>query len=788
MPYTTRDYEAFWTQELPEARLSSARNELRDSCPVHGGSRDSLWVNLETGFAFCHSCDKKWSMMEWCRERYGDDERRAAERIASAIGRPLSSPAPWDFPFDAPPVDKEFSTGYLARLLRKFETKLEAKATHLYRYPQHIKVRFNGSKGKTFIQLAQTSRGGWSSPRKLGISAPLYRAKELENSAEVIFANGEKAVERIRSAWGMTSTCLPDGEGHWKEDFAASFHPGQTVYVAADNDEAGRHHARIIAGALCRAQVDARAVYLPQLPEKGDLWDFIEAGGTREQFLEIAAASPPGDPTVFPRARNNTPRQELHAVERPVQAAVFNGDGPSLLDFPLHECGNADRLLALSGDRIRYSPSLKTWLLWTGQFWQVTVDAKPVEQLAAQALDTFQAQAKSAGFEAANKFAFGSHRHSMVRSMLALACPRVLIEPAELDTHPWLLNFSNGTVDLRTGQMAPHAREQYLTKIIHHAYLPEAAAPRWMRFLREAFADSAQDPVHQERMLRYMQAALGYSFTGITTAKLVFMPFGPTNSGKTTLIGLVHELTAEYSKQVFADTITSHVSQSTNNTLADLAGLRGARFAHTSELAEGARLSEEILKRVCQGRGGTIQAALKFGNPFSFVESHHLWIDTNSRPRITNTDDDAVFNRLHLIPFPNRVADDKIDRDLFDSLLAEAPGILAWIAKGARQFAITGLPAIEEIRQSTADWRAENDTMGAFFEERTIQGEWASVGTGTLYSAYKDWAIARGEHPMTANTFGRRMTYRGIERGHNEKAERIYKGITLKTYFTGGGG
>jgi putative DNA primase/helicase len=778
--YTTRDYEAFWLAELPEARHNSHANEIRASCPIHGGSRDSLWVNLETGYAHCHSCGKKWSMIEWSQARYGDSERAAIERIAAATGAVPAST--WSFPFSPPAGIPGFSVEYLAKLLRRFEAKLEAQATHLYLYPQHIKVRFAGPNGKTFIQFALTPKGGWSSPRKLGITSPLYRAGELAGAGEVIFANGEKAVERVRSAWGAVATCLPDGEGRWREDFALSFHPGQVVWVAADNDEVGRHHARVIAGALARAKVEARPVYLPGLPEKGDLWDYIEAGGTKEQFLEIAAVSPPGDPTVFPRENRGARHKQEATLPH---ATVLNGDGPSLLDFSLNEHGNADRLLALHGEDIRYSPSLKSWLRWTGQVWQPAVDAGPVELLAMNTLQRFHAQAKSAGLEVALKYAFSSHRYGMIRNMLHIVRPRVMIEPAQLDTHPWLLNFSNGTVDLRTGALTPHDRMQFLTKIVHHPYRPEAPAPRWMQFLRETFADPDKDPAHEDRMLRYMQIAIGYSFTGITTAKIVFMPFGPTNSGKTTLIGLLHEITSEYAKLLFADTITSSISQSTNNTLADLAGLRGARFAHTSELAEGARLSEEVLKRICQGRGGAIQAALKFGNPFSFLESHHLWIDTNSRPRIVNTDDDAVFNRLHLIPFPNRVANDRLDRDLFDALLAEAAGILAWIVEGARIFAVEGLRTVEEIAQSTADWRAENDILGAFFEEKIIQGEWASALISQVYSAYKDWAIQRGEHPMTSTRFGRSMTHRGVERGRNEKGDRIYKGITLKMYFAG---
>ncbi len=79
------------------------------------------------------------------------------------------------------------------------------------------------------------------------------------------------------------------------------------------------------------------------------------------------------------------------------------------------------------------------------------------------------------------------------------------------------------------------------------------------------------------------------------------------------------------------------VRQESNNTQADLADLRGARFAQTSETEEGQRLAQGKLKRITQGMG-KIKAVRKYENPIEFPETHKLWIDTNRKPTIRDAD------------------------------------------------------------------------------------------------------------------------------------------------------
>jgi putative DNA primase/helicase len=106
----------------------------------------------------------------------------------------------------------------------------------------------------------------------------------------------------------------------------------------------------------------------------------------------------------------------------------------------------------------------------------------------------------------------------------------------------------------------------------------------------------------------------------------VFVPFGTGNNGKTTLLSTFLHL---YSVLLQSDTLMAR--QESNNTQADLADLRGARFVMTSETEEGQRLSQGKLKRITQGMG-KIKATRKYENRSSSQRRTSCgWTPTRSR-------------------------------------------------------------------------------------------------------------------------------------------------------------
>jgi Protein of unknown function (DUF4238) len=194
---------------------------------------------------------------------------------------------------------------------------------------------------------------------------------------------------------------------------------------------------------------------------------------------------------------------------------------------------------------------------------------------------------------------------------------------------------------------------------------------------------------------------------------------------------------------------TLMVRQESNNTQADLADLRGARFVQTSETEEGQRLAQGKLKRITQGMG-KIKATRKYENPIEFDETHKLWMDTNRKPTIRDVDDKATFNRLHPIPFTVTIPKDQIDKELPDKLLTEAEGILAWAVEGARLWYAEGLAKPAEVEAAKDRWREDMDQLGRFIDERCVAGVSRFAWSGTPTLPPRPISVAPRQ-PVTAN-------------------------------------
>ena len=131
-----------------------------------------------------------------------------------------------------------------------------------------------------------------------------------------------------------------------------------------------------------------------------------------------------------------------------------------------------------------------------------------------------------------------------------------------------------------------------------------------------------------ERLVRYLQKTFGYAITGEVSEKAVFCFFGPTDAGKTTLLETIRYPLAEYSHQILIDSLMVRHNQETNNSMADLADLRGSRFVTTSEGEDGQRLAQAKLKYLSAGMG-KIKTCRKYENPITFEATHKLFLDSN---------------------------------------------------------------------------------------------------------------------------------------------------------------
>ncbi|NLH83416.1 MAG: AAA family ATPase, partial [Phyllobacteriaceae bacterium] len=157
---------------------------------------------------------------------------------------------------------------------------------------------------KDFRQRRPDERGGFVWNLK-GVRLVPYRLPDLiEDLAQdrtVFLVEGEKDVDRLRSL-GIPASCNPAGAGKWRDDFSTVF-DGADVVILPDNDDAGREHAAKVARSLVGHASRVRVIELPNLPRKGDVSDWLRAGGTVEALHELVDQSPvwrPKTPTRLP--------------------------------------------------------------------------------------------------------------------------------------------------------------------------------------------------------------------------------------------------------------------------------------------------------------------------------------------------------------------------------------------------------------------------------------------------------------------------------------------------------
>jgi AAA domain len=123
---------------------------------------------------------------------------------------------------------------------------------------------------------------------------------KADPSEPVFITEGEQDVETIRTL-GFVGTTNPGGAGKWQSDYN-EFLRSRHVLILPDNDRVGHQHAEQVARSLLDVAASVRLIKLPGLPEKGDVSDWITAGHTREELLQLIEQTPALKPEDLPPA------------------------------------------------------------------------------------------------------------------------------------------------------------------------------------------------------------------------------------------------------------------------------------------------------------------------------------------------------------------------------------------------------------------------------------------------------------------------------------------------------
>lgn len=424
------------------------------------------------------------------------------------------------------------------------------------------------------------------------------------------------------------------------------------------------------------------------------------------------------------------------------------------------EHGLMRRLIDAHGDDLAYVADTGRWHVWDGRRWAHDVTGQRhrllrgvVEDVGADVVaerDATRRRDLFRHFEAAQTARFEKAVFEMAETDAKVVCT-----VDQLDRDAWALNIKNGTLDLRTGELRPHRREELLTRLAPVDYDPDAQCPTWDWFVEWVTCGDAD-------LATYLQRAVGYSMTGDVTEQCVFFAHGGGANGKSTFLGTIEAMLGlgdDGHALAAAPTLLVASRNAEHPTV--VADLVGRRLVVCQEIEEGARLDEVRVKSL--SGGDAIKARFMRRDYFTFQPSGKLWLGANHKPRVRGTDH-AIWRRMRLIPFAATVADADRDPHLPDRIRAELPGVLAWAVRGCLDWQKDGIDAPAAVTTATDDYRASQDIVAGWLDECCIIDPTSAATPKSLFDSYTSWCDANRERPLSQKALAQHLYAKGLDR------------------------
>lgn len=264
-------------------------NEWKILCPAHGDTNASLYFKGGDNGGIVLTCHGGCSRESVVRalglkmsDLFADENRqqagsqRPSNKSGGTVkgkqgGKPGGKP-PWEKPILATYDYTDESGRLLYQVVRH-----PPKPTGEKDFSQRHKTVENGS-----------AKWAWNLK---GVEPTIFKLPKvieaIRQDVTVYIVEGEKDVLSME-ALGFVATCNSGGAGKWRESFSKYFGDSKVI-ILPDNDDRGREHARLVASTLKETATEIRILDLPGLPQKGDVSDWVESGGTREKLDSLIA-------------------------------------------------------------------------------------------------------------------------------------------------------------------------------------------------------------------------------------------------------------------------------------------------------------------------------------------------------------------------------------------------------------------------------------------------------------------------------------------------------------------
>jgi putative DNA primase/helicase len=474
---------------------------------------------------------------------------------------------------------------------------------------------------------------------------------------------------------------------------------------------------------------------------------------------------------------------------------------------------NAVRIVKIYGARVLMCGG--KWYSWTGAYWKPGEEGEAdvyryachlsrivldeAAELRKKAKARMEADGSTEHMERAEKIAQALEKWSTkceskgtIEAAIGLARKMLIVDAAHLDRDPMLLNCRNGTVDLRTGTLAPHRYNDYITKMVDLDFDPAVRCAEWERAVAEITRDA--------EVASFLQRWFGYCATASVIEQAFVVHWGDGGNGKSTIIKTVSTVLGDYASTAAPGMVASNGSIGERHPT-ELASLRGKRMVTAHETKEGAVLNEDVIKHITGD--DIITARFMREDFFEFHPTHKVQLLTNAKPTIKGQDK-GIWRRVLLVAYTasfgtaEQVAKGEAthvgDKNLMMLLStpAAAQGVLSWLVQGAQEWVQGGLRPPAVVMETSKRYKDEQDRVKQFVEECCAVGdpdqpaffEPLTNGPVGVYPSYMAWCKDAGIHALARQRFvhelQRAYPVLRIEPGNVGKGETRRKVLQVK--------
>jgi len=429
----------------------------------------------------------------------------------------------------------------------------------------------------------------------------------------------------------------------------------------------------------------------------------------------------------------------------------------------LSDASNEDdialKFAVMYANRLRYDHTRGKWFHWDGNCWLLEQTDLAFEWARTLCRSTRVNNKKEK---------LASIRVSRAVEQFSRADRRFAVTHEIWNSDPWLLCTPGGTVDLKTGTIAPNEPSNLITASATVA--PTVIeTPVWNKFLTEATNSD-------DALKLFLQKVAGYCLTGITKEHALFFLYGFGGNGKGTFINAIRDIMGDYAINAGMDTFTASRN---DRHPTELASLQDARMVTASETEENRAWAESRIKQLTGG--DPITARFMRQDEFTFMPKFKLVIQGNHAPTL-NSVDDAMRRRFNVIPFVHKPK--RVNRDLPDQLKDEYPGILQWAISGCVAWQKDGLVKPKAVADETDHYFSEQDVFQQWLDECTEPaGPDIGEPVHRLFDSWKSFCNRMSEQVGSQKAFSQNMVkarFKRVKELRGSGGKRGFLRISLK--------